>query len=865
MAGQTQTGAGKESSQLRVNPYNFERPVIDPRKFAGRFQEVDDVNYYLERAARPQPDYHNIAIIGSRGIGKTSFLYKIQSMAEDKGFLTVRFPLTEQIVLSEMEFFKQLFDAILEAAHKKGLFDGAIASIYRAYIKATSILDSNTQAMQLPAVPFYLVDEYIGWKRHNTKPSMSIARLKHDFALIRDEARARGIPAILILFDECNLFTMNKGLVQLLSTILGDPDLQGWMVVFSGTNEMFKLLSVTFSPILRQFVKVYLQGFRDVKETENCILLPLTEADKALFDYTAIDEIHRLTNGNPYEIQLVSFYMYRRYEQMKLPRITLDHQVLDSVLAQLEEERTAVTASHIPMIKNFSEDTLRDLQLVLPYEGWTVEQISLYDLISQGFIIDQKQDLEHEIGALRTRIANVLEAHGSNGLLRINKHRILFGGDRFDRLYLKYLAEANRIHWNMVVEPYHAIVSQKLREFLERQKIEHGWTRRLLPTERGVSVRQYINSWKEKLEDGTLDIEEEESEIFVVEDRDFVRSFVYNLRKPEFLPELLRNGENPKIAVALRYHFSEIGDNSIYLSLFVTRPKDTIEKAKNKVRIALDKASGHFAFLGITIDDIEAFEFKFLQLEQIAQNAVRKGNKKLLREIQLAFLTEGREVFSQDNRERSLQLFKTAIDLPAEGQDPLYLAIAHNNAGFVLGSLGRYDEAIHEWYTALALYPQKYGKMGMTYQDLSYVYFKLGKFDEALDAAKKAIETDHNMNVKVGWLFVKFCNTPFPHPSTWKWELITRPRVATASYCNMVAIYAEQNDFETALLYAKKAEQSSRDQPVVYRTQGWLALKMEDWITAIDKFTQAKEMDPKDPIIEEELKIAASIVHEKRY
>ena len=72
------------------NPFDFERPVKNPKLFAGREEEQDQIDYYLELMLGDNPTYHNLSIIGERASGKTSFLNMIKYMAEKKKFLTVK-------------------------------------------------------------------------------------------------------------------------------------------------------------------------------------------------------------------------------------------------------------------------------------------------------------------------------------------------------------------------------------------------------------------------------------------------------------------------------------------------------------------------------------------------------------------------------------------------------------------------------------------------------------------------------------------------------------------------------------------------------------------------------------------------------
>ena len=79
------------------NPYDFINPVKDPKLFAGRTEELEEVNYYLELAKSDNPQYTNLAIIGERAVGKTSFLNVVSSMSDDKKLLPVKISLNQTL------------------------------------------------------------------------------------------------------------------------------------------------------------------------------------------------------------------------------------------------------------------------------------------------------------------------------------------------------------------------------------------------------------------------------------------------------------------------------------------------------------------------------------------------------------------------------------------------------------------------------------------------------------------------------------------------------------------------------------------------------------------------------------------------
>lgn len=851
------------ASLLFANPYDYLHPVADPLKFAGRFNEIEDLDYQFERARTSQPQYTNIAYIGQRGVGKTSLLHKVHSIAQSKAYLVARLSLTSTLVENTQEFFKGLFDAVLFQASEKGLFKTKGPSIYQAYGHAMTNLEFNAAGSGFPSLPLDFVDDYIKWRKEGSpKSSVSIPHIQHDFASIRQEAEKYDIKAVVIIIDDFHLMLNNRnGLLHFLSTLLADPAI-GWIFILAGDDRTLELFSRE-GAFQGQFHLVKLENFRDIRETENCILLSLSQQDTELFDYTCINEIHQWTNGNPYEIKLVCFHMYRLYQSGLVDQITLSSEVLDAVLAEFEKTGIG-TGDIISAIKVLTTNQLQALSFILPYEGWTIEQISRYNVFLQLCEGNTKFDAKNELVIRQTRLERAMASIEKAKLMNTEDGKIFFGGNRFERLYLKYYATSKKVYWQAVNKPYHEAVADKFSSLIRDPEISLGWNRRILDTEKEANLRDIVLNWKASLENGTWDIEEDESEFLVVEDRGFVRGFAYNLRKPPFLPELLRNPRSMRKMIALKFRLDSVGDNSRYISLFVVGLNQDLEKKKNGLQRVFLELGEHLRNIGISVDEIDFFRLKFRPLKQIAKDAVNERNLSLMREIQLSYLFAGRDAFIAGHHLRAAEIFGTHDIMPLEDQDTLLRALAHNNRGFVLGALGNYGEALEEWQQALKLYPPRWRMEAMTYQDLSYVYFKLGDLPKAIEYALKAIQADGHLNAKVGSLFIKFCETKFQHPAQWKWEYVLYPRVATASYCNLVAIYATLGDFDKAQQYAKSAERGAWDQPAAFRCQGWLALKMDDWATAVDRFLQALSLEPDNVIIKEEVAIAASAKNEKQ-
>jgi AAA+ ATPase superfamily predicted ATPase len=102
---------GKSATVL--NPFKPGKPV-DPQYFGGREKELKTFEQYLQYSVSGNP--HNLAILGERGIGKSSLLRKFdQIAAEERDCIVVRRELDSSIdSLSSLVIF------MLEALKSEG-------------------------------------------------------------------------------------------------------------------------------------------------------------------------------------------------------------------------------------------------------------------------------------------------------------------------------------------------------------------------------------------------------------------------------------------------------------------------------------------------------------------------------------------------------------------------------------------------------------------------------------------------------------------------------------------------------------------------------------------------------------------------
>jgi len=223
-------------SQSFANPYDFTKPVRNPELFAGRQRELAELEYYLELCRSERPVFHNLAMIGARAAGKTSLLNVIEHLARKKGILAVKVSLNAESSSNEVILFKEVIDAIMTKGAELGMFEGLGGKVYKSFRKIVDLLDAQAE------IPLLFGTAYIGVKK-NTQGTLSQQVLVHDLTKLWEEAKKHEIPAIALLFDECDLLAKNEALLQKLRNIFSDID--GYLLVFAGTvvqaNRCWKL------------------------------------------------------------------------------------------------------------------------------------------------------------------------------------------------------------------------------------------------------------------------------------------------------------------------------------------------------------------------------------------------------------------------------------------------------------------------------------------------------------------------------------------------------------------------------------------------------------------------------------------------
>jgi hypothetical protein len=108
--------------EIPPNPY-IRQPVRSGEKLAGRAKELRIIKYYLGLTAAGQSPH--LALIGRRGVGKTSLLNATETLATELKLLPVRLDMNEQKVKSPGEFWHDFYATLILTLAKSGCWGGA--------------------------------------------------------------------------------------------------------------------------------------------------------------------------------------------------------------------------------------------------------------------------------------------------------------------------------------------------------------------------------------------------------------------------------------------------------------------------------------------------------------------------------------------------------------------------------------------------------------------------------------------------------------------------------------------------------------------------------------------------------------------
>ncbi len=298
-----------------ANPF---RPggIVELEYFVGRTLEITRFLQYFKNTKDGNP--HHLAILGERGIGKTSLLRYLEWQAKKQKALVVRIALDP--ATNSIEY---LVAQILEELKRAGV--------------AHSLVDKSAENLK-GFFQKYRVSLSLGVARIEPKKETEIEtkiefryKLQEIWSKIKDK-----IPGVVIMLDEAEQLEEITGSLQYLRNVFLrlSENHCGYMLVLSGKIGLFKQIKELHSPLARFFTPITL-GLLKPEEVSEAIQKPFTDANKKI-EPSLIKKIVEDSQGHPYVVQTIGYVLF---EQDKKEITNSDYQALKpAIMAQLADQ-----------------------------------------------------------------------------------------------------------------------------------------------------------------------------------------------------------------------------------------------------------------------------------------------------------------------------------------------------------------------------------------------------------------------------------------------------------------------------------------------------------------------------------------------
>jgi predicted ATPase len=266
------------------NPY---RPGsgTSPPFLAGRDLEINMFKNRLELAINSGSIMHT-AIYGEPGIGKTALIKHLNCMAKEQNCITIN--ATFHKMNEPTEFVAFLLQQ-LKFSIPAGLLKKFIKKVktLKLPLGIEIELEKNTQLFDPQIILIQtLLAAWDDLQVSNFKP-----------------------PIIVFFLDDIHLASTEDSLYILRNAFV-ELSNQGskYMLVVTGTSPLFSMFGNMASPLTRFFNPAELKRL-DKKATNEAITVPLNKTP-IVFSNNVIKKIVDVTEGNPFYIQLLCYYLY---------------------------------------------------------------------------------------------------------------------------------------------------------------------------------------------------------------------------------------------------------------------------------------------------------------------------------------------------------------------------------------------------------------------------------------------------------------------------------------------------------------------------------------------------------------------------
>ncbi|MFH1246805.1 MAG: AAA family ATPase [Candidatus Micrarchaeota archaeon] len=273
------------------NPFNPRIPS-HPDGFIGRENELSEFSNCLNSTIHSST--MSMAIVGNRGIGKSSFLAKCDDLAKNRNCIVIRFSSIEGGFESIEDLCSYILVQIQNEVTKRSKL---------ALLKKNSIDFFKTFDFKISYKEFGI--------EVKSKASQSILQslFREKLSEIWKNA-SNSCSGIVIMIDEAEVIEQIPGMLMFLREVfsrLGEEK-SSYMLVLSGKLAFPQQMSEKFSPLARFFHPLELHNF--TKQESILLIETKLKATKVKIDEKTTAKMHDESEGHPYVLTAIAYILY---------------------------------------------------------------------------------------------------------------------------------------------------------------------------------------------------------------------------------------------------------------------------------------------------------------------------------------------------------------------------------------------------------------------------------------------------------------------------------------------------------------------------------------------------------------------------
>jgi hypothetical protein len=354
-----------------VNQFTYLGPLTRPELFFDREKEIEDAYTTCEQIMHG--GVGGVLVIGGRGSGKTSFLDAMVRMLNQQKIACAKIALDERMVdaKNEVLFIKTILTELIRASKESSLLEESISDKVINLLRGLKL--EGELEINLPGINF--IAKASPEQQQQAQFSYIILRdgLNDYLKLVKDKGRKDVQQGAMLLFDEGDCLTLNRGLLQIIRNVFQNMPRVGLMV--AGSTRLLGEVSDVFSPLPRFFRKIELGPYPSDVIAREAVRKPIELAQDSLAkEGYQLEVVHRefdnivitTTGRMPLEMNLLCFFAFdlgAQYYRIEGKKITLyfrfNKRLLDEAIKQL-----VGTKGYNDFVNELDENTIMCLKLL---------------------------------------------------------------------------------------------------------------------------------------------------------------------------------------------------------------------------------------------------------------------------------------------------------------------------------------------------------------------------------------------------------------------------------------------------------------------------------------------------------------------